>query len=67
MDRRGACEAWLVSAAKGRTPPFAKPTIYYDRLLRIAAVHCVVFAKQQSPPAQARDWVLTLGRAANAR
>jgi lambda repressor-like predicted transcriptional regulator len=38
----------------------------YDRYLRIGVVHCVVFARQQSPKRssmQARDWVLTLKRA----
>jgi hypothetical protein len=49
----------------GRPTPFVT-LAGNDRYLRIGVVHCVVFARQQSPKRssmQARDWVLTLKRA----
>jgi hypothetical protein len=41
---------------------FTKPSTN-DRSLRIGVIHCVVFARQQSPkrvPAQVPGWALTL-------
>jgi hypothetical protein len=52
----------ILRAAKGRLDPFAAP-FGYDCNLRIGVIHCVVFARQQSPkrvPAQVPGWPLTL-------